>query len=710
MLAPALALSVGKPFALPSASTVPNADSTIRLLQSSASTSLMTVPLILEDLCHAPNEAGIKILQPLDFVACGGGPIKETVAELLCSYGVRLLNHCGATEIGALAPVFNPPPEYDWHYFVVRDDIGLRLEDVPRKPGCVKLVGRPPGWEEDFVLQDFLRPNPKAPGTQFQFLGRADDLIVLANGEKIRCTSLETTVASGPGVTGAIAFGEGCNHLGLIVEAGPDAGVDCSDAERVTSFREVIWPLVEQANRDIDAHGAVSKDMIVITSSRTRPLQRTDKGSLARKEIYHSFRKEIDAVYSKTEMANVELLPSLDDTLALENYIRRAIIDLIGLSQEAVPIGVDEDIFELGMNSLQATRLHNILKAALHKAYDAEIVESFLSKGFVYSHPTISSQCRALALISSRNTTSKGHIVLSRTEGMMKTVDRHCRAITAMSSAELIKPKGRVVIVTGSTGTLGSNIVYDLAQEKSVALIYCLNRPASSLSDETGRQRRAFNKAGIVFPTRLWSKLRMIEVRPRKSDFGLSPDVYAQLTQASYIVHNAWPMDFNRSLVSFEAQFEYLDNILLLALRNTSNGLPRVLFTSSIASVARYPSKAHEVLVPEARMDDPDVAAPFGYPEAKWVCEQMLLQGAELHPTRFEPIIVRVGQLTGSTTAASWSPTEHLPSIFKSSQSLGALPDISGVRNIPLLHTPLPNIHLLHVLLTLLPQGLDVYN
>ncbi len=113
-------------------------------------------------------------------------------------------------------------------------------------------------------------------------------------------------------------------------------------------------------------------------------------------------------------------------------------------------------------------------------------------------------------------------------------------------------------------------------------------------------------------------------------------------------------------------------------------------------------------------MDDPDVAAPFGYPEAKWVCEQMLLQGAELHPTRFEPIIVRVGQLTGSTTAASWSPTEHLPSIFKSSQSLGALPDISGVRNIPLLHTPLlhtplPNIPLLHLLLILLPQGLDVY-
>ncbi|KAI4274803.1 MAG: hypothetical protein LQ337_003652 [Flavoplaca oasis] len=291
----------------------------------------------------------------------------------------------------------------------------------------------------------------------------------------------------------------------------------------------------------------------------------------------------------------------------------------MGVSQDAVPIGVDEDIFELGMNSLQATRLHNILKAALYKVYDTEIVESFLSKGFVYSHPTISSQCRALAPISSGNTTSKGYNVLSRTEGLMKTVDRHCKAITAISSAGPRKPEGRVVIVTGSTGTLGSNIVYDVAQDKSVALIYCLNRRASSLSDENGRQRRAFNNAGISFPTHLWSNLRMIDVRPRKTDLGLSPDVYAQLTQASYIVHNAWPMDFNRSIVSFEAQFEYLDNIILLALHNTSHGYPRVLFTSSIASVARYPSKAHEVLVPEARMDDPDLAAPFGYPEAEYL-------------------------------------------------------------------------------------------
>ncbi|KAL8766521.1 MAG: hypothetical protein Q9209_006737 [Squamulea sp. 1 TL-2023] len=667
----------------------------------------MTVPLILEDICHAPNESGIKALQPLDFVACGGGPMKTTVAEMLSSKGVRLLNHCGATEIGALAPIFNPPPEYDWHYFVIRQDLDLRLEDVPQKPGCVKLVGRAPGWDEDFVVQDFLQPNPKAPKTQFHFLGRADDLIVLANGEKIRCTSLEAMVASDPKVTGAIAFGEGRNHLGLIIEAAPDVGLDISDAEGVSSFREAIWPLVEKANETIDSHGSVSRNMIIVATSPSRPLNRTDKGSLARQEIYHSFREEIDATYFKAEIANAEPLPSLHDTIELENYVRRAITDNLNLTHEVAPIGVDEDIFELGMNSLQATKLHNMFKSALQKAYDVERIEPFLSKGFIYSHPSISSLCRALASIADSNSsTFNGHIAPSRSEAMTKAVDRHCKAITAMSSAEPWKPGGRIVVVTGSTGHLGSSLVYNLAQDPNVALIYGLNRPSSSSSDEADRQHRAFSQVGISLPLHLWSKLKLIEVKPQQIDFGLSPDVYAQLTKASYIVHNAWPMDFNRSLVSFEVQFEYLRNIILLALQNTSNEPTRVLFTSSIASVARYPLKLREPLVPETPMDDPDVTAPFGYPEAKWVCEQMLLQSARMHPTRFEPIIVRVGQLTGSTTAASWSPAEHLPSIFKSSQSLGALPDIPGVRNSSPSPHPLPFLLLIfpNSFITLLPR------
>lgn len=700
MLAPALALSIGKPFALPSASSVPNAESTIRLLQVSKSTSLMTVPLILEDLCYAADEAGIKALQPLDFVACGGGPMKTTVAEILSSRGVRLLNHCGATEIGALAPIFNPRPDYDWHYFVIRDDIGLRLENVLEKPGCVKLIGRAPGWDEDFIVQDFLQPNPKAPKSQFQFLGRADDLIVLANGEKIRCTSLEANIANDPRITDVIAFGEGHNHIGLIIEVGPDLKLDCSNREQIASFREEIWPTVENGNKDTDSHGTISKNMIIVTTSSHRPLPRTAKGSLARKEIFDLFAEEIDASYAEAEL-DVGPLPDIDHTPALENYIRSAVCKILGLLDEDTTYSVDDDLFEMGMNSLQATKLHNILRVAIDKKFKTQSDGSLLSKGFVYSHPTVATQCEALAALSLNRHGSSSVKEPSRTEIMNQAVDRHIKAIADISVASIkLKSEknsemdGKIVIVTGSTGNLGCTLVFNLAQDPSISHVYCLNRPSSSESSQIDRQYRAFNKAGICLPPHLWSKLHPLVAKPQEPNLGLSADIYTQLQGASHIIHNAWPMDFNRSLASFEAQFHYIDGIIKLALQSTSSTPPRVLFTSSIAAVARHPLRTHNSLVPEVPMDDPDVTAPFGYPEAKWVCEQILLKSAQLHPSfNLEPMIVRIGQLTGSRTAASWASTEHLPSVFRSSRYLGALPDIQGVGLLILPSSLLPVLH-----------------
>ena len=529
-------------------------------------------------------------------------------------------------------------------------------------------------------MQDFLRPNPKAPKTQFQFLGRADDLTVLANGEKIMCTSLEATVADDPSVTDAIAFGEGRNHLGLIVEAAPDVQLDCSNSEKVEQFVEAIWPTVDSGNKQTDGHGAVSKEMIIATSYSHRPLKRTAKGTLARREIFNSFEKEIDATYARVETVNVESLPDLDDSSALEEHIRQTLTDILGLSQEAAPIGVEDDIFEMGMNSLQATKLLNTLKGALKKRQDTEAVEPSLDKSFVYMHPTIASQCKALAAFALDYNESDRP---SRTALMLEAAKKHCEKNAARY--------GKIVVVTGSTGNLGSSLVQSLVQDSGVTQVFCLNRPSSAQPDEYDRQYRAFEKAGIALPKHLWSKITPVVVKPQEHDLGIASDLYKQLQSASHFIHNAWPMDFNRSLVSFEAQFEYLDNIVQLALRSTGTAPPRVLFTSSIASVARYTSITQEAQVPEIAMEDPEVTAPFGYPEAKWVCEQILLRSAHLHNSQLQPIIVRVGQLTGSTTAASWSSTEHIPSILKSSQYLGALPDIGGVS------TPLFPLSLYHV-------------
>ena len=98
-----------------------------RINQDSSARSLMTIPSILEDLCLMPDEEALHFLALLDFVAVGGGPIKICVGERLVAMRVRLLNHYGATEIGAITPIFCPQSDYDRHYLRFRKEWALNL-------------------------------------------------------------------------------------------------------------------------------------------------------------------------------------------------------------------------------------------------------------------------------------------------------------------------------------------------------------------------------------------------------------------------------------------------------------------------------------------------------------------------------------------------------------------------------------------------------
>lgn len=87
--------------------------------------------------------------------------------------------------------------------------------------------------------------------------------------------------------------------------------------------------------------------------------------------------------------------------------------------------------------------------------------------------------------------------------------------------------------------------------------------------------------------------------------------------------------------------------------------------------------------------EDPHDAAntaEFGYPEAKWVCEQVLLSATEFYGNPCsveEPLIkgssVRIGQMTGPEGSGAWNESEHVPIIIRTAQRLQALPSLSGV-------------------------------
>ncbi|KAI1288309.1 putative polyketide synthase [Xylaria venustula] len=254
-------------------------------------------------------------------------------------------------------------------------------------------------------------------------------------------------------------------------------------------------------------------------------------------------------------------------------------------------------------------------------------------------------------------------------------------AIPSSSASHFPQPPKRssCVLVTGATGSVGCHLIAHLANRSKISRVYCLNRPSNK--DPVTRQMESFSSKGISLDAVLLRKLTIIETDLSKPLLGLSSDLYNEiLTSVIYISHNAWPMGIKSSLGSFGAQFAIMRNLLDLAAgisaQRPTDTKVTFQFVSSIATVGYYPIHHGTPHVPEAQMTIVSVL-PTGYAEAKFVCERILRHTIAAHPARFRAMTVRLGQVAGSISG-HWNHTEHISFIIKSSQTLGALPDLQG--------------------------------
>ncbi len=159
-----------------------------------------------------------------------------------------------------------------------------------------------------------------------------------------------------------------------------------------------------------------------------------------------------------------------------------------------------------------------------------------------------------------------------------------------------------------------------------------------------------------------------------------------QLLRVTHIIHNAWPVNFNRHVTSFESHIAGLVNLLRLCILSSQNYLypTRLIFASSVAVVGRYP-----VLHPNGPYEVPETplgavyTAQFGYPEGKWVCERLIQIADHLYGMEGLKLMrgsaVRIGQMTGAEGCGAWNESEHFPIIIHTSKIMGALPVIEGV-------------------------------
>ncbi|KAI1132516.1 hypothetical protein F5Y10DRAFT_261227 [Nemania abortiva] len=699
LLAPCLSLSVGMPVCFPPPSIIPATKSTLDLIRTFDCRSFMTVPSIIEDILGQSDEnernEAFRLLAKLEFLAVGGGALRPEHGALLAKHNIKLLNHYGVTEIGAIAPIFRPKSDYNWKFLRLRSDLGLELRPIPDSQ-YFRLVGYPIGWGKPFEVQDELERNEASSRVEVRILGRTDDVIVLKTGEKIQPRHLEDALNADSTIRAAVCVGSGFFELAVIIDPMNE------DADDETT-KDQAWKIISATNPSVDQHARIMSKRAIIIKPKGKSIPRSDKGSIMRQAVHEIFKEEIRDAYAARELDSLGESFFLDPA-KMETGIRHLLTVVTNRRLDGNQMNAEEDFFERGMDSLQTVHLSRYLGSSLRKLRKENGGEALqVSPDFIYRNSSI----KKLAAESTRLLDQDGEIHNGkdgdRTERMRSLADE---LVAGLDRQTAVSPIQHTVLMTGSTGNLGAHALAKLTHIRTVGKIICLvrgqqlvtNGSSSTLSNGEktksvllGRQRSALEAAGINLGPEHWAKIELLDLGSIVGDAKTSKAQLSYLSsRVTHILHLAWPMDFQRTLDSFRPHIDLLERLVKLAEQSfVAQGAKepiRLLFSSSIA-VARYygarGGKRSEgyfgSIVPESVIQDPLVSMPMGYAEAKWVCETYLDQIAK-RSSGVEPVVVRVGQLSGpERTSGIWKTEEHIPVLVRTSQKIGAFPDLKGV-------------------------------
>lgn len=130
-----------------------------------------------------------------------------------------------------------------------------------------------------------------------------------------------------------------------------------------------------------------------------------------------------------------------------------------------------------------------------------------------------------------------------RYEGI-NMIEKYHDSLRAERQFTMCRKRGNqhVVLLTGSTGSLGSYILIQLLSDHSVVKIYCLNRSAHA---ET-RQKRIHEERGLSLWQTGGERVELVKAVFGDDKLGLSESkYYTLLATVDITIHNAWKLDFN---------------------------------------------------------------------------------------------------------------------------------------------------------------------
>ena len=288
----------------------------------------------------------------------------------------------------------------------------------------------------------------------------------------------------------------------------------------------------------------------------------------------------------------------------------------------------------------------------------------------IYQNPTVS-QSRTAILTPNKNEQDELEIMealLTTYREQIKTIPVPKKPVEYTSQA--LKPIN--VLLTGSTGTIGSYLLQALLNRDGIANVFCLN-----CGEDGGKakQHKIFTASGFA-TTKLNNRVTFIKADLESPSLGMDEHAYKSLSgEIDLIIHAAWPVNFNLALSAFRSQFAGIINLLTLAA--STNSTTRFVFVSSIAVVEGYTAgPALEEIIFGLK-----TPAPFGYARAKFLSELLVDAAGQHLGETISTTIIRIGQIAGPVlNPGLWNPREWFPSVMLSSLYLGQIPNSLGPR------------------------------
>lgn len=665
---------------LPLQAAIPSALSLSGALKNNKIDAAFVVPSILEEISKSP-ELLEHISTNLDTIIYSGGDLPLGCGNVVASR-VQLINFYGTTE-GASLPLVSLTEDNareDWKYLHVHPNAGVEFRPYNDTISELFIV-REAKFEDhqqifktfpdlqEYQTRDLFVPHPSKPN-RWSHYGRSDDVLVLVNGEKTYPVPTEQHIlASHREINGVLVAGAQRFQTALLLE---HASKEELTPARKTDLVEIIWPYIEEANEACPTHARIARSHILFVPA-DRPMVRTPKGTIMRAASLAQYIEELDALYATADQVQIDSNPNTmphvnpHDFGSLLLYLRNTTLIITGLVFE------DEDNFFIsGMDSLQALLLTRELKRTFGLQR--------LTANAIYGHPSHKSLAQALQQASKQeqDTEPESAAEETRLRNIEAMLAEYCGLVDRIprlkhNPVSLPSFNNRSVLLTGSTGGLGSQILQSLLTSTTTAHIYCLNRSDDSRSLQIERNRgrgllTEFTEDRVTFLSADLSKPKL----------GLKDEVYTSLLQSvTQIIHNAWPVNFHINLSSYVPHLLGVVNLARFA--SEALMLPSFLYISSVSAVSNSSSGNDTITsIPEKVIHATSAPEAMGYGQSKYLAEQILDYATKRIQLRVD--IARIGQISGPIHGISqWSRGEWFPSLIISSLFVEAVPDSLGI-------------------------------